>query len=313
MQGFKTMRGLATAIGVAALLAAAAPPSASTVPQAMAASPASASLPAGDGSFVFTGWKGPPVKVYTHLPDHVTATTPIVFVMHGMLRDPIRYRNEWRALADSGRFILITPEFDQKNFPHNRAYNYGGFRTRDGSLRPRDEWTFAAIDPLFEQVRHLTGSRVQTFAIYGHSAGAQFTHRYVLLTQDPLVGIAISANAGSYTMPVLDIDYPYGLRGAPVDEAGLKRALAMPLVVLLGTADIDPNHRELPRDPEAMAQGPYRLARGNTFYATAKAAADRLHTPFNWTLQFAPGVAHSDRDMAPFAAKILAQHFAVGN
>src|SRR3546814_9157712 len=77
--------------------------------------------------------------------------------------------------------------------------------------------------------------------------------------QDPLIDIAISANAGSYTMPVVDVDYPFGLRGAPVDEAGLKRALAMPLVVLLGTADNDPHHPSLPDQPEAMAQGPYRL------------------------------------------------------
>src|SRR3546814_6477701 len=97
-------------------------------------------------------------------------------------------------------------------------------------------------------------------------------------------------------MPVVDVDYPFGLRGAPVDEAGLKRALAMPLVVLLGTADNDPHHHSLPDQPEAMAQGPYRLARGKKFFATAQAQAQRLQTPFNWTLSFAPDVAHSDKN-----------------
>src|SRR3546814_10205828 len=73
--------------------------------------------------------------------------------MHGAGRDPDRYRNEWRALADTNAFILITPGFDKKNFPKSRSYNYGGFRDADGDLRPRDEWTFAAIDPLFRDVR----------------------------------------------------------------------------------------------------------------------------------------------------------------
>lgn len=151
----------------------------------------SAPLPAGDGSFVFADWKGPPITVYTHLPQQVTEATPIVFVMHGASRDPDRYRDEWRDLADANAFILITPGFDDENFPKSRSYNYGGFRDADGNLRPRDEWTFAAIDPLFREVRRRTGSEVEKFAIYGHSAGGQFTHRYVQLMQDPLIDIAI--------------------------------------------------------------------------------------------------------------------------
>src|SRR3546814_7512423 len=79
----------------------------------------------------------------------------------------------------------------------------------------------------------------------------------------------------------------------------------MPRVLLLGTADNDPHHHSLPDQPEAMAQGPYRLARGKKFFATAQAQAQRLQTPFNWTLSFAPDVAHSDKNMAPFAAKIF--------
>ena len=55
-----------------------------------------------------------------------------------------------------------------------------------------------------------------------------------------------------------------------VDEAGLKAMLQRPLVVLLGTADTDPNHPELRRTPEAMVQGPHRFARGNFFYTAGQ-------------------------------------------
>lgn len=266
-------------------------------------------LPVGDGSFVFTNWNGPPITIYTHLPQQVTAATPVLFVMHGNGRDPDRYRAEWRDLADANEFILVTPGFDDENFPKSVSYNYGGFRDLDGNLRPRDEWTFAAIEPLFREIRRRTGSEVEKFAIYGHSAGGQFTHRYVQLMQEPLVGIAISANAGSYTMPVFDVDYPFGLRGAPIDEEGLKGALAMPLVVLLGTADSDPDHRSLPDQPDAIKQGPHRFARGQKFFTTGKAQAARLNTPFNWNMRFVSGVGHSNGKMAPTAAKILSEYF----
>lgn len=266
-----------------------------------------AQLPAGDGSFQFTGWNGPAITVFTHLPPTVTATTPIVFVMHGQGRDAERYRRDWASLADANGFVLVTPQFDRKTFPASRDYNYGGFEDAAGKLRPRDQWTFSAIEPMFDEVRRRTASRVAKYEIYGHSAGAQFVHRYILLMPNPRISSAVSANAGSYAMPVFDVTYPFGLRGAPVDEAQLKRALAMPLVVLLGTADIDPNHPALPKQPEAMAQGPFRLARGKAFYESAKAVAERLHAPFNWQLRFAEGIAHSDGGMAAFAAPFLGE------
>lgn len=292
--------GLAMSMAGASLLAPAVP---------AAATAAAERLPTGDGSFVFTGWQGPAITVFTHLPTTVTADTPIVFVMHGRGRDAERYRKEWAGLADANKFILITPQFDKAAFPDTQMYNHGGFRNADGSLRPRAQWTFSAIEPMFDAVKARTGSKVARYAIYGHSAGAQFVHRYVLLVPHPRISAAVSANAGSYAWPSFEKDYPFGLRGAPVDNAQLKRAFATPLVVLLGTADIDPNSESLPRDPAAMEQGPYRLARGKAFYTAAEAKAKELGVPFRWRLRYADGIAHSDGGMAAFAAPLLAEGF----
>ena len=55
--------------------------------------------------------------------------------------------------------------------------------------------------------------------------------------------------------------------------------------------------------PEADAQGLYRFARGQFFYAQARAAAATMHAPFNWTLATAPGIAHFNNGMAPFAVR----------
>lgn len=264
-------------------------------------------LSSGDGVFEFSGWKGPTLRVFYHLPARVTAATPVVFVMHGRGRDADRYRNEWSPLAESNRFILAVPEFDEARFPGGESYNHGRFRDKDGRIRPREQWSFSAIEPLFDEVKVRTGTHVETYAIYGHSAGAQFVHRFALFMPEARFHAAVSANAGSYAMPVFDVDFPFGLRGSPVDTATLKRSLGKPMVVLLGTADVDPNHQSLPRQPEAMAQGSHRLARGQAFYEKAKAVAEQLDTPFRWQLRYAEGIAHSNGGMAKFAAAFLGE------
>ncbi|MCX7827494.1 MAG: hypothetical protein N2689_18340 [Verrucomicrobiae bacterium] len=115
----------------------------------------------------------------------------------------------------------------------------------------------------------------------------------------------MAANAGWWTMPDSAVDFPYGLRGSPADEAALKAALQAPLVVLLGTGDTDPNHAHLRRTPEALAQGPHRFARGQRFFAAGKSRAAPLGVPFGWRLGTAPGVAHSNSGMSAFAAQWL--------
>jgi hypothetical protein len=54
-----------------------------------------------------------------------------------------------------------------------------------------------------------------------------------------------------------------------------------------------------------MRQGPHRFARGHRYMETARKEAARLGVPLMWRLEIVPGVAHSGRDMAPFAAREL--------
>src|SRR3546814_8853118 len=93
---------------------------------------------------------------------------------------------------------------------------------------------------------------------------------------------AVSANAGSYAMTDPAVAWPFGLAGLPPGLWQPAKVFALPVTRLLGTDDTDPNHHSLPHQPEAMAQGPYRLARGRAFYARARALAEigRAHV---WT------------------------------
>jgi hypothetical protein len=92
-----------------------------------------------------------------------------------------------------------------------------------------------------------------------------------------------------------------------VTEGDLSNAFGRSLLVLLGTSDTDPNAKELRKTPEAEAQGPYRLARGQYFFNQAKHTAELMGVPFKWSVAFAPGIAHSDAGMAPYAIQWLLQ------
>ena len=142
-----------------------------------------ASAEDGRGRFLFTGWEGPPLPVWYQLPEEVKPDTPVVVVMHGVNRDADRYRDEWAGLAVKHRFIVIVPEFSRADFPGAASYNTGFFAEEDGTLRPRTRWSFAAIEPLFDETRRRFATAAERYTIYGHSAGAQFAHRFVLFAE----------------------------------------------------------------------------------------------------------------------------------
>lgn len=264
-----------------------------------------AAVPAGRGRFTFDGWSGPPILVWYQRPQVVTPQTPVLFVMHGVKRDAERYRDEWSAMADRGGFILVVPEFNDRQFPGAAGYNLGFVQDGAGRPRPRDKWSFSAIEPLFDAIRRMTGTTVDRYGLYGHSAGAQFVHRYVMFMPEARVGQAIVANAGWYTMPQKDVGFPYGLKGSGVSDDGLREALQRRMTILLGTRDTDEQHPNLRRTPEAMAQGANRVARGERFFDAAAAAARDLKVPFAWKLQQVEGVTHDNGGMATAAASLF--------
>lgn len=257
------------------------------------------------GQYVFTDWDGPDLPVFYQLPDKVTPETPVVFVMHGVNRDADRYRDEWAGLARKHGFIAVVPQFGAADFPGSLGYNTGYFAEADGTPRPRDLWSFAAIEPLFDDVAKRFGTGVTRYSIYGHSAGAQFVHRFVLFMPEARIERAIAANAGWYTMPDPATAFPYGLTDAPVDEQALTAALGKRMTVLLGTADTDRDDPDLRKTPEADAQGPHRFARGQAFFAQGQQAAAARNVPFGWTLVTVPDVGHSNGKMAAAAAAQL--------
>lgn len=257
----------------------------------------------GSSQIVFSDWSGPKLPVFVHRPQTAGANSRIVFVMHGVQRDGDRYRDEWRELADKHDLIVVVPTFGRNDFPTTGSYNLGNMVNEKGRKNPKAKWSFTAIEPLFDDiVCRVTGNQ-RGYALYGHSAGGQFVHRYVAFAEAPRMEAAVAANSGWYTMPD-DAAFPYGWGG---DTAGLvsgEKAFQRPLTILLGTEDIDRNDPNLRTNERADMQGLTRFARGHGFLAAARKQAGKV-TPLGWKIAYAPGVGHDNGRMASFAIPYL--------
>jgi len=238
-------------------------------------------------------------------PSKENPSAPVLIVMHGVGRDADRYFSEWAPYARKYGLLLIVPEFSKKEYPGAEAYNDGNVVDKAGHPLPREAWSFSAIEPIFDAVKKRTGNTSKTYNLFGHSAGAQFVQRYIYFVPTARLNRVITANAGWYMLPDLNVAFPYGLKNTPVTESDLKHALQLPVTVLLGTADTDPDHHALRHTPESDAQGHNRLERGHYFFAYAKKAASKYETPLNWHIATAPGIDHEDGRMAPFAMAII--------
>ena len=290
------------------------------MPQAVMAAPA---LPAGDGAYSFTNPDtGKDLKVWYYKPAAYTPNSPVVLVLHGLNRNADTYRDSWKPHAEQYGFMLLVPEFTEADFPGTNGYNMGNVfvaQTPDelegivssGRLQPKGLWSYTVADKTFADFAAKRDStRQDRYYLYGHSAGSQYVHRLLQFVPEARVHMAVTANAGWYTMPNPDVAWPYGLKGTPVSENDAKRFLALPLVVLLGEKDNDPNHRNLRRTPEADLQGTCRLDRGRSFFNYGRERAAALGVPFGWKLQTVPDVAHNDKLMSGAAAAIFAAHAA---
>ncbi len=255
----------------------------------------------GQDNFIFNSYEplsNKPVRVFTYRPEGDVKTMPILFVMHGVLRNADDYRDNWIEIADKYQLLVVTPEFSREHFPGSRFYNLGGMFDQEGN--PVDErfWSYSLIEPIFDQVLEMTGSEQSQYDIFGHSAGAQFTHRFFLFKDGLRANHVISANAGWYTMPDFDIEFPYGLKNTAVDEKSLKNKLESRLLIQLGEEDHDPKHKYLRTTPEAMKQGAHRFERGHTFYEAAHKFANTRGVDFNWSIRTVPEVGHENAKMA---------------
>jgi pimeloyl-ACP methyl ester carboxylesterase len=255
--------------------------------------------------YKFSAWNGPEMRVFVTRPVGLAPDRPVVFVMHGVKRNAIQYRDQWHDLAIEHDFLLVVPEFSERRFPGPEQYDQGNVFDEQGGIRAESDWSYAAIEAIFDDVRSRFHLSTDTYSLYGHSAGAQFVQRFIFHVPAARVKRVVAANAGWYMMPDFDLASPYGLAHSAVDRNRLERGLRLPVTILLGEEETETDDDNLRATPESLAQGPQRLARGQAFFEAARAAADRLGVPFDWSLHTVPGDGHDNRLMAPAAIPFL--------
>jgi poly(3-hydroxybutyrate) depolymerase len=261
----------------------------------------------GRGMFTFDGYPplaDHPVRVFYDAPAD-PSTAEILIVMHGVGRNAEEYRADWEQLLADRNVIVVVPEFSDADYPGSASYNAGNVVDQNGRPQPREQWTFNVIEALFDFIVRDVHSRAEDYALFGHSAGAQFVHRFVEFMPENRARVAVAANAGWYTMPDDSVPFPYGLRGAPAQQRDLGPAFGANLIVLLGANDTDPGDDSLRHDERSDQQGRHRLERGQNFYRVARDVAADESLPFRWRLQLMPGVAHSHTEAAAAAQLLL--------
>jgi poly(3-hydroxybutyrate) depolymerase len=227
----------------------------------------------------------------------------LLLAFHGSERSSKLARDATRHFADRHCLIVLAPYFDEERFPLWR-YNWGGV-INGGEAQEPGTWTGNLALELVEWARRAEGRNV-TYAMIGHSAGAQYLCRLAAYVPNQARRI-ILANPGAYVLPRLDVSAPYGFGKlySPGDgEEAMKRYLAQPLIIMLGEKDTEPD----PRDGEgAKSQGSNRLERGINAFSAGRQVAEARGWPFNWRLIRIPGVGHSSKDMyaSPAASSIL--------
>ena len=220
-------------------------------------------------------------------------------VVHGSDRNAEDYRNYAISVAERCDVLIAAPLFDRKRFP-DELYKRGGGVLRDGEVQPRETWTYNVIFRLVAEIRRRQSAPDLPFLLLGHSGGGQFVAKMAMFMPGDAVRF-VAANPGSYVFPTPEVKFPYGLGGLPPElgnSEALRRYCAIHLVLFLGTGDVYQNASDgFDFSPEAMHQGPVRLARGHNFFETMRRLAAERHWPFNWRLVETPDIGHSGSRM----------------
>jgi poly(3-hydroxybutyrate) depolymerase len=241
-----------------------------------------------------------PITLFTYKPP-TYKDGPLFVIFHGVQRNAEDYRNFAITLAERFGAIIVAPLFDLQRFPSAR-YQRGGLVAAKGEAEPKEKWTYAAVPKIIAHVRALEAKPALPYYLIGHSAGGQFLVRLAAFLPGEAVRI-VAANPGSHLFPTRDQEFGYGFGGLPAELSGdevMRRYLAAPLTIYLGTGDILPSNN-FDASPAGMKQGPHRLGRGRACFAAAQALAKERGWAFNWRKVETPDIGHQAAFM--FAAK----------
>ena len=244
---------------------------------------------------------GEAIELFAYKPAHYSGG-PVLLVLHGLGTNAPGYRDYAVPLADQLGWLVIAPLLDRKRFPTWRYQTGGIVRDQRASgeftVEPDAQWMGRLFLAIIDTARAAESRPGLGYALIGHSAGGQALSRFAAFVPHAAKRIII-ANPSTYLWPSRDERFPYGFGDLPpalANEDALRRYLAQPVTLLLGTADIKRDADLNVRDG-AERQGANRLERGHNAFNAARQLAQEKGWPFGWRLLEVPNVGHSARLM----------------
>lgn len=266
----------------------------------------------GSDSLIYNGYAplaDKPITIYYYIPKTGNIKNmPVLITFHGAEREGKNPRDSWMDFAERDGFVVIAPEFSKTYYDEN-AYQFGNVfvSKEDHTLNNEDIWTYSVIEPIFNFFKEQTGNKAKVYSIQGHSAGGQFTHRYLLAKPNAKVDIAVASNAGTWTWLDKDgsingseesYEWPYTVKGTPFSsEEYIKSFLGRDLVIHLGDSDTTTTGAYISDNEPSLAQGAFRYERGKKYFQSSKEIAEKYGIPFKWEIVVVKGVGHRGKGM----------------
>lgn len=263
--------------------------------------------------------KAKTIVIHYFKPENYTKESPVVFVVPGAGRNGDDYRNAWVDKAKEYGLIVLSPEYSESYYPDFWSYNLAGMikdveineeRTAMTKFRLNDnpeEWIYNDFDRIFYLIKKELNLTIDSYDMFGHSAGGQIVHRLAIFKSESLANRMLASNSGWYTLPN-DLDtFPYGLKNLNISTENID--FSNNLVVFLGEKDdVNETRGELRRSQEVDKQGIHRLERGQYFYEKSEEIATKLNADFNWKIKVIPNIGHDYIEMSKAAADFLYAH-----
>ena len=247
-------------------------------------------------------WDKPDVEIFYITPKKIDKDTKLLFVIHGNSRNAKDYISAWIPHIKNKNIILVAPQFDKSSF---RYFALLESATSSGNINNNpDDYINKSISSFFNFFQSKFSLSTNKYMMFGHSAGAQFTHRYMLLSNDKRISRAVIANAGWYTF-LNENNFPYGIKNSPIDISSdhIKWFMSNKTSLLIGNNDI--NLKSVNSSKGAQRQGITRVDRANSYFESLVNISDDNNIPFRWSYKVVDEVDHDYLKMTPVAAKIL--------
>ena len=256
----------------------------------------------------FAYWDKPDVEILYITPNAINEDTEVIFVIHGNSRNADDYLSAWIPLVQNKNVIIAAPNFDKNNF---RYFFLLESAESNGTINERsDSYINTSISLFFNYFKSRFALNANTYKMFGHSAGAQFTHRYMLLSNDQRISDAVIANAGWYTF-LNGEQYPYGIKDTPIEisSSHIRWFMSNKTSLLIGS--IDTNLNNVNSSAGAQKQGITRVDRADKYFKSLIDISDKKEIPFRWSYKVINNVGHDYQKMTPIAASTLLQD--IGN